>query len=244
MAAEERLLVPVQMARMSVWSDHAMAAVLCSAMNDHMATTASRYDGMRMCATVDILDPAEAVRELERVGGRYPIGAVLVPPRGTILLGDPYYHPVFEAAVDLGVPIIVHPSGAEGAYFGGPTLGVGPVRSSYLRGTVQYQVAESNLFDLVFSGTFERYRQLCIIFAHWGYRWVPPAFWRMESEWRAFRLEAPWLTRSPWEYLAGNVRLACAEALHTEQGVEPSPYERVWEGLDPLLLGTGVGLEG
>ena len=68
-------------------------------------------------------------------------------------------------------------------------------------------VAMSNLANLIFTGTFERYPDLRIGFAGFGFMWLPPFLWRLDMTWHSSRIDVPWVRLWPREYVRRNVRL-------------------------------------
>jgi predicted TIM-barrel fold metal-dependent hydrolase len=122
-------------------------------------------------------------------------------------MGSRYYFPIYEAAVAHGLPIYVHLSGAEQTYQGAPTM-MGGVSESYIeRFANSPLIGQANLISLVMGGTFERFRDLRVIFAEFGFTWLPPVLWRLDRGWEGLRTEVPWLTRRPSEVIREHVRL-------------------------------------
>jgi predicted TIM-barrel fold metal-dependent hydrolase len=59
---------------------------------------------------------------------------------------------------------------------------------------------------MIFEGTFERYPRLKVVFAEYGFAWVPSLLWRMDQTWQSARRAVPWVKRPPSEYVADHVR--------------------------------------
>ena len=64
----------------------------------------------------------------------------------------------------------------------------------------------SNLSSLIFDGVFGRFPQTARDLRRLRLGWAPPLLWRADSEWRGLRVEVPWLTKPPSEYVADHVR--------------------------------------
>lgn len=195
------------------------AASLCAALagTDESRIIASAFNAffldrwlpvdarLRLAMTVPSQDPAAAAAEIRRIGGHRQIAAVALPMLN-ILLGNRYWWPVYEAAHEAGLPILLHVSGTESIYQGVP-IASGGIPDSYVeRYVTLVQPGESNLNSLIFSGVFERYPGLKFVFVEFGFLWALPLVWRMDRTWRQLRHEVPWVRKSPIEYLHQHCR--------------------------------------
>jgi predicted TIM-barrel fold metal-dependent hydrolase len=196
-----------------------MAAVFCSAVNDHVIARWLPEDPrFRFAVVVSAHDGEVAAEEIRRVGGHAAAAAVCLSPIA-VNLGQRHYHPIYAAASELGLPVIVHPGGFEGNVVGPAELGgVGP-RTPEDTFCLLPQVAMSTISSLIFDGVFRRFESLRVVFAGFGFGWAPPLLWRMDAEWRGLRIEVPWLTRAPSEVAAEHIRFVADEAAeHGEPG--------------------------
>jgi predicted TIM-barrel fold metal-dependent hydrolase len=203
---ERVLLVPSQALVTSGWLNHTMAAVFSAAVNDHVLERWPQADSrFRVAIAVASHDGELAAREIRRVGGHPAVAAVCMS-LVAVNMGQRHYHPIYEAATELGLPVMVHPGGFEGSVVGPAVLGgVGP-RTPEETFALLPQVAMANVASLVYDGVFERFPQLQVVFAGLGFSWAVPLLWRTDAEWRGLRVEVPWLTRSPSEIVADHVR--------------------------------------
>jgi predicted TIM-barrel fold metal-dependent hydrolase len=204
--------------------------VLASAFNDFFIEEWLALDPrIHYAMAVPSLDPKAAAAEIRRVGGHRQIAGVSIAPIN-ILLGNRYWWPVYEAAQDVGLPLVVHPSGADSIYQGTP-IASGGIPDSYIERYVSLcQIAESNVTSLVINGTFEKFPRLKVLFAEFGFTWLLPLAWRMDRTWRQLRHETPWVKRSPIEYLHDHVRFT------TQPLDEPHDHR----DLDKLIALMGV----
>ena len=89
-------------------------------------------------------------------GGHAQVCAIAVPPVA-ILFGNRYWWPVFEAAADMDLPILLHVTGSEGVYNGAP-MPAGGMPDTYIERYVTLgQGAEANLNSMIMNGLFERF---------------------------------------------------------------------------------------
>lgn len=214
---EYAVLSSIQAGKLATLPNTAEAVTLARAFNDYFMgewlATDTRY---RLAASVAPHDPAEAAKEVRRVGGEEGIVAVFLPLLNT-LMGNNHYYPIYEAAEEMGLPVLIHPTGTEGGFQTSAAF-AGGVPSSYIeRHTVFPEIALGNLASLMFEGVFVRFPGLKVVVAEFGYGWVPSMMWRMDQNWREFRREVPWLEREPSEYLLEHVRFTSQPAEEPEK---------------------------
>lgn len=200
------VLSSIQAGKLATLPNASEAAVLARAFNDYFLdewlTVDSRY---RLAMCVAAHDPQEAAKEIQRIGGDEGVVAVFVPLLN-ILMGNRYYYPIYEAAEELALPILIHPTGTEGGFQTSVAF-AGGIPSTYTeRHTAFPEVAMGAIASLVFEGVFVRFPGLKVVVAEFGYSWVPHLLWRMDQNWRQFRSEVPWLEEEPSRYVLEHVR--------------------------------------
>jgi uncharacterized protein len=214
----EVVLVPAQGIVTSGWLNIATATTFVRGVNDHVVAEWLGADPrFRFAIVVAPHDPGQAAAEIRRLG-EHPAAAAVAMPLMAINMGQVHYHPIYEAASELGLPVMVHPGGSEGNVVGPPVLGgVGP-RTPEETFSLLPQVAQANLSSLLFDGIFSRFPELQVIFAGFGFAWAPPVLWRADTEWRGLRVEVPWVADPPSTYAADHVKLVvdAAAELHPE----------------------------
>ena len=212
------VLVPSQPLVTSGWLGHAMAMVFAAALNDHVVERWLPADPrFRFAISVPAHDGEAAATEIRRLGGHPAAVAVCFSPVAASL-GQRHYHPIYAAAAEHGLAVVVHPGGFEGNVVGPAVLGgVGP-RTPEDTFCLLPQVAMSALSGLVFDGVFQRFGDLRVVFAGFGFGWAPPLLWRMDAEWRGLRIEVPWLTQAPSAVAAEHVRFVVDGAVERHPG--------------------------
>lgn len=182
------------------------AIVLARAFNDYFMNewlaVEPRY---RLAMCVAAHDPGEAAKEIRRIGGEEGVVAVFLPLLN-ILMGNRHYYPIYEAAQELGLPILVHPTGTEGGFQTSVAFAGGTPSSYIERHTVFPEVAMGNIANMVFEGVFVRFPALKLVAAEFGYGWAPHLMWRMDQNWREFRREVPWIEHEPSRFVLENIR--------------------------------------
>jgi uncharacterized protein len=200
------LLLPLQAAAVSAWSDPLEASVLVTAYNrfyaEHWLARDQRY---RLAMCVAAQDPASAAAEIRSFGSTPGVASVWVGMLN-ILLGDGHYRPILQAAEEMGLPVVLHSTGTEGVFQGSPTIAGGIPTGFNERRILAPQIHQSNLVSLVFGGVFDRFPRLKVVFVECGWSWLPSLLWRMDVSWRSLRVEVPWVKRLPSEYVFEHVR--------------------------------------
>jgi predicted TIM-barrel fold metal-dependent hydrolase len=156
-----------------LYEDPKPAAALCAANNDWLAaycsTDPSRLIGV---ALLPQQDPALAVAELERCVDRYGfVGGVIRPNRiAGRTVDDAAFEPLWAAAAQLDVPIVLHE-----AYFGGIDT-VGEDRQSTYAGAhvISHPFEQmSAVLALCLGGVLDRHPNLRLGFFEAGCGWAP-----------------------------------------------------------------------
>lgn len=214
------VLMPIQAAGISVWTNVSEATALASAFNDFFIEHWLGYDDrFRLNIVVAPQDPQAAAAEVRRLAGTPRVCGVWVPLLDT-LMGHRHYHPIYEAANEAGLPIALHPNGSEGIYQDSPSF-AGGTPSSYAERFVNlHQFAQASLSSLIFEGLPEAFPNVQFVFTEMGWTWLPSVLWRMDSAWKAARTEVPWVKRPPSEYVRERVRFT------TQPVDEPERHQR------------------
>jgi predicted TIM-barrel fold metal-dependent hydrolase len=112
---EYAVLSSIQAGKLATLPNVDEAIVLARAFNNFFVnewlTVDPRY---RLAMSVAPHDPLAAAEEIRRIGNEEGVVAVFVPLLN-ILMGNRHYYPIYEAAEEHGLPILIHPTGTEGA---------------------------------------------------------------------------------------------------------------------------------
>jgi predicted TIM-barrel fold metal-dependent hydrolase len=147
-----------------------LAKELTRQANDAVAAACSKHPNRFLgFATLPMLDPAAAARELERcVRDLHFVGALINGHVNGRYLDDTFFWPVFECAEALGVPIYLHiqvpPKPVVGAYYSG----FAPEVSAFLTiaGLGWHIDSGVHCVRLILGGVFDRFPRLQIIVGH------------------------------------------------------------------------------
>jgi predicted TIM-barrel fold metal-dependent hydrolase len=213
---------------------------ICSATNAWLADrwldrgdTHDRYFGT---IRVNPEDPAAAVREVERWAGNPKMVQIGLPLASHMAYGQRFYHPLWEAAVAHSLPVVIHRDTGVGREFY-------PTPNGYPVFHIEYDTMYPlnflyHLASLVAEGVLERFPTLQFVFADGGHDLVTPLMWRMDMDWIASRVEIPWVTRWPSEYVPGQVRFVTSPLEGPPPGADVDAWVELSRASDLLLYGS------
>ncbi|ROS38454.1 amidohydrolase family protein [Amycolatopsis thermoflava] len=206
--------------------DPYFAKALVAAVNDWNAETWLSIDDDRLygCVLVPTQLPEEAAKEIRRVGKNPKIVAALLTFNGLNRpYGHPLYLPIFEAAQELDLPVVMHATGAEwsGGVLSMVAGGQGATRleqhSLLIEGGIHH------VLSLILNGVFERFPRLKFVAVEAGTAWLPWLAWKLDAHYDVLRRESRWVRKRPSEYLREHVSV-------TTQPLEMSPKpEQLWQ---------------
>jgi uncharacterized protein len=232
------VLLPIQPAKVDAFTNPDEAAMFVRGMNDYVADQWLPFDSrFRMAMVVSPHDPAGAAAEVRRFGSTPGAVAVWIPLIN-VLLGKPYYYPIYEAAEELGLAILCHPNGQEGDWQGSTGFAGGTPSNYVEKYSLYHEVAASNVVNLVFSGTLERFKKLRWIFVEYGWTWVPAQLWRMDAAWKAGRHSVPWATKSPTDYVRERIRFTTEPALEVPNDAEMEHVLKAMHAEETLMFSS------
>jgi len=148
------------------------AVPLARAFNDGLGAiiqgNPSRYAGF---AHLPLTAPHAAAEELERTVAEFGFkGALVNGLTGGRFLDDPVFEPLLLKAVELGVPIYLHPNHppeeVRRAYYGNLPEGLGTMLS--IAGWGWHSEVAVHVLRLVLSGALDRHPSLKLIVGHMG----------------------------------------------------------------------------
>ena len=180
--------------------------------------------------------PEDGAAEIRDVGRHDRIvGALLVANGLGKSFGHPIYDPIFEAASEMNLPLLMH-SGGDQLPGGTHHVAGGMPLSRMEFTTLGTQSAAMHLASLIVHGVFERYPNLTYIVVESGVAWLGPFAWRLDQVVDELRRESDWIRKLPSEYLREHVRIST-------QPIELSPERQQlidvlngFEGIEDVLV--------
>lgn len=169
------------------------------ALNDYNAAIWLAADP-RWHASINTMhtDPAWSATEIARChekSTRYV--QVLVEPHTERPAGDPMYWPIYQAAVERGLPVAFHVHGISNL-----RSGVGEQTFYFEARTALPAYAQGLVASLIFNGVFERFPDLKVVLIELQWSWAVPLAWRMDAAFELMRAEVAHLTAKPSEHFS------------------------------------------
>jgi uncharacterized protein len=153
--------------------------------------------------------------------------------RSSEALGRKRYWPIYQAAVEAGLPVGIHAFG-----YSGWAMTNGGWPSFYIEEVSEHATsAQAVVSSMVMEGLFERYRDLKIVMIECGFGWLPALGWRLDKHWKRMRDEVPHLTRAPSEYIREHFYTSTQPMEETDDPTHVLDAMR-WIGFDRILFAS------
>ena len=143
------------------------------------------------------------------------------------------YWPIYEAAVEAGLPVGIHVFG----YSGWPMTNSG-WPSFYIEEMTEHATsAQAMVTSMIMEGMFERLPELKIVLIESGFGWLPALGWRLDKHWKRLKDEVPHLKMAPSEYIKKHFWVTTQPMEETD---EPEHLIDVmnWIGLDRIMFSS------
>lgn len=178
----------------------------------------------------------EAVAEIHRVGSNPRIvGAIMGWNSAAKPLGHQIYHPIYQAAAEMDLPIVIHINACEQSY-GPAQMGGGGMPGSFYEYFSDFmQPMRHHLTSFIVHGVFEKFPTLKLYCIEAGITWVPGLFWQLDDNYRILKRESPLLKRLPSEYLREHVRFSTQPLEESPQRDQFIDVLEAFGGFDDLL---------
>jgi predicted TIM-barrel fold metal-dependent hydrolase len=162
---------------------------------------------------------------------------VLLGANGTGLLsGHSHYYPIYEAAVELGLPIVIEAGGESNIYTlthhsaGGPPVSYAEYR------ILADQSLTGHLGSLIAQGVFERFPDLKVMAMGAGADWLGSVMARFDFKFDSHGREVPWAPKRPSEYFRKSIRLTTHPLDAGAAGDTLLPLLRTVDGIEDMLI--------
>lgn len=157
-------------------------------------------NGMKGAIVAPSQNPVAAAEEIRGYAGHKHVAAIYLPSCCVDpLYGHRSYDPMYEAAQETDLPVLLHSVTAIYPVFPFNLNGFSTMFSAHIASHGLSMVA--NLLSMMETGVPARYPKLRIGFSEAGIGWVPWIMMRMDKEYKERRRELPFLTDLPSTYV-------------------------------------------
>ena len=181
---------------------------ICAATNDWLAEvwlgSANADHRLKGSIRVNPMDPEGAAREIARWSRDPDMVQIALPLQVHQPYGQRFYLPIWEAAVNAGLPVVITADVSAGIEFW-------PTAVGFPRHFIEFAMMHPfnpyfHLVSFICEGVFDRYDDLRIVFADPGSSILYSLLWRLDKGWRSLQSDTPWAKRTPSEYVHKHVR--------------------------------------
>ncbi len=203
------------------------ATALVRAYNDWLVDFwLSKDNRLKGSLVVAPQDPTGAAAEIRRLGDHPDIIQILMSSGSYRPYGDRFYHPIWEAAAEVDLPVAIHLGGQGGVNYN--PVSCGPTIYFWETHALLCQTGMSQVASILANGIFEKWPNLYFIVIECGVAWLPGLLWRLDADYKALRKETPWLKRLPSEYARDHIRFG------TQPLESPANKEHLWAVLETI----------
>ena len=195
------ILFPDHLLKIAVLPQVDYAAALARAYNAWLTDQWTTPDlGLLGCIIAAPQDPQDAAREIEKYAKHPGVVGVYLGLAGVDpLWGDRKYDPIYKAAQEAGLPVLLHSVTLIHPVFPWQIQGFD---TEMARHTIAHPFAMmANLVSMITTGVPVRFPELKVAFVEAGVSWVPFIMHRLDKEYLERRREVPFLANRPSHYI-------------------------------------------
>ncbi len=211
-----------------------LSIALASAANDAQLAHWSDPDPrLKSSVVVPYEDGVASAKEVRKRAGDKRFAQVFMLSRTGEAAGRKRYWPIYEAAVEAGLPVGIHAFG----YSGWPMTSSG-YPSFYIEEMTEHATAAQVMVtSFIMEGVFERYPELKVGLIECGFGWLPSLGWRLDKHWKRLKDEVPHLKKAPSEYIREHFWVTTQPMEETEN---PDHLIEVmnWIGMDRIMFSS------
>jgi len=190
-----------------IMPDRHLGTAIAAAHNEMMVTRWLEHDefGDKFRGTIRVNpdDITGALREIDKYSDHPRVVQIGIPLQSRELYGKPQFWPLWDAAVDAGLPVAVHIEVGAGIAFPPTPSGKARTYEQYLSFMgLNYLY---HLMNMIAEGVFERTPELKFVWADGAADLLTPFMWRMDCFGRPHLEQTPWAPKMPSDYLPGHV---------------------------------------
>ena len=215
------------------------AVALASAYNEWVADNFHDvHEGLKVNVLIAHQKPNRAAEEIDRWASEDSVVGVQLPASGLIPpAGHHWYHPIYEAAQDHDLPIVMHSGNST-------TSSVFPVQRQWAETFIEDHLftfpVESmwHMNSLMFQGIPEQFPNLEFVLQEAGVEWLPWMMWRMDDHYLQNSQDVPFLNQMPSEYIKDLFYFATQPLGHTDNPKHIAQIIEMAGGPDTIMYSS------
>jgi predicted TIM-barrel fold metal-dependent hydrolase len=149
--------------------------------------------------------PDEAAKEVHRLAAHPRMVQVLLVGGLGKPFGHPLYDPVYQAAVEAGLPIAIH-SGSDSYAREQQQEGGGPPQSRFEHFVTSPQSGQHRVLSFLEHATFTKFPELRVLTMENGFSWIPSVVWKLDRNYLLLKRENPHVNELPSDTLRRHLR--------------------------------------
>jgi predicted TIM-barrel fold metal-dependent hydrolase len=211
-----------------------LSIAMATAANEVQAAHWTDQDPrLKSSVVVPYDDGVASAAEIRKRAGDRRYAQVFMLSRTGEAAGRKRYWPIYEAAVEAGLPVGIHAFG----YSGWPMTSSG-YPSFYIEEMTEHATsAQVMVTSMIMEGIFERLPDLKVVLIECGFGWLPALGWRLDKNWKRLKDEVPHLKMAPSEYIKKHFWVTTQPMEETEN---PDHLIEVmnWIGMDRIMFSS------
>lgn len=185
--------------------------------------------------------PEQAAAEINRVGrDDRMVGVALGTNALGRLFGDPIYHPIYRAAAEMDLPLVLQ-VGSDAV----TDLVVPPVAGGLPATFAEYsalgaQSLMSHTASMILESVFDIFPSLKVLLVGGGATWIPGFLWRLDYWYKTYHEDCQWVRRLPSDYFVDHFRVCTYDLEAPRQPGRLAALLSALPGMESLLVyGSG-----
>jgi uncharacterized protein len=227
------ILNPLQPTAQGDQNPEFSAAMATAANEQQLEKWTSREKRLKASVVVPYENPDASKEEIRRRARDKNFAQVFMLSRTAEAHGRRRYWPIYQAAVEAGLPVGIHVFG----YAGWPLTNSG-WPSFYIEEMTEHATGQQAVVaSMIFEGLFEQFRDLKVVLIESGFGWLPALGWRLDKHWERMRDEVPHVKRPPSEYIREHFWVS-TQPMEEAENPEHVIDAMRWIGFDRILFAS------
>jgi predicted TIM-barrel fold metal-dependent hydrolase len=182
--------------------------------------------------------PDEAAAEIRRVGTHPQMVAVALGTNGLGRpFGHPCYHAVYEAASEVGLPLVIQIGSDTASELAATPFPMGLAATYGETDAMASVPMMMHSMSLIMGGVFDLWPDLEVLLVGAGAAWIPTFLWRCDYQFQLMPgVEAPWMDVPPSSYFVNHFKIATYGLEAPANTAQLHAFLRAIPNIDGMLM--------